>query len=168
MTSHQSTVAEFGGVAADGELDFSDPALAEAVAKVHDTGSETTWVVVGYAGNTNKLRVVADGEGDIDDMAEELEDHKILYAFTRVVQGALKKFVYICWVGEGVPAVLKGKVVTGGHARLVGERLFKNFSVQINARNEHDVDQATLMAKVKSAGGADYDAGGDKGLARRD
>lgn len=56
--------------------------------------------VYGYANNTNDLKLVSKGNGGLDELAGQLDESKILYAFTRVVDPntELTKFVLINWV----------------------------------------------------------------------
>lgn len=56
--------------------------------------------IYGYANNTNDLKLVSKGNGGLDELADQLDESKILYAFARVVDPntGLTKFVLINWV----------------------------------------------------------------------
>ncbi|OWK02490.1 DBNL, partial [Cervus elaphus hippelaphus] len=63
-----------------------------------------------YEGNSNDIRVAGTGEGGLEEMVEELNSGKVMYAFCRVKDpnSGLPKFVLINWTGEGVNEVRKG------------------------------------------------------------
>uniref|UniRef100_A0A2K5YNT2 Drebrin like n=1 Tax=Mandrillus leucophaeus TaxID=9568 RepID=A0A2K5YNT2_MANLE len=63
-----------------------------------------------YEGNSNDIRVAGTGEGGLEEMVEELNSGKVMYAFCRVKDpnSGLPKFVLINWTGEGVNDVRKG------------------------------------------------------------
>lgn len=56
--------------------------------------------VFGYEGQTNDLKVIGTGDGGLDEMIEELNSGKIMYAFCRVIdkKTSLPKCVLINWV----------------------------------------------------------------------
>uniref|UniRef100_A0A7S3CY77 ADF-H domain-containing protein n=1 Tax=Palpitomonas bilix TaxID=652834 RepID=A0A7S3CY77_9EUKA len=112
-------------------------------------------ILLGYDKNTDTLKVADEGEGDLDDLAEELSDGKVLYGLIGMKVDDKKKFVFIVWTGEGVPALRKGLVHahSGQVAKFVG-----HYHLQLNARTESDLDQDKVLGRLKSAGGANYDA----------
>lgn len=54
----------------------------------------------GYANNTNDLKLISKGPGGLDELADQFDESKILYAFARVIDPntELTKFIFINWV----------------------------------------------------------------------
>ncbi|XP_007463749.1 PREDICTED: drebrin-like protein isoform X5 [Lipotes vexillifer] len=91
-------------------LSRNGPALQEAYEQVVNEKSPTDWALFTYEGNSNDIRVAGTGEGGLEEMVEELNSGKVMYAFCRVKDpnSGLPKFVLINWTGEGVNDVRKG------------------------------------------------------------
>ncbi|PNJ23991.1 DBNL isoform 14 [Pongo abelii] len=91
-------------------LSRNGPALQEAYVRVVTEKSPTDWALFTYEGNSNDIRVAGTGEGGLEEMVEELNSGKVMYAFCRVKDpnSGLPKFVLINWTGEGVNDVRKG------------------------------------------------------------
>ncbi|XP_074419589.1 drebrin-like protein isoform X3 [Larus michahellis] len=108
-----------------------------------------------YEGNSNDLRVAGCGDGGLEEMVEELNSGKVMYAFCRVKDpnSGLPKYVLINWTGEGVNDVRKG--ACANHVSTVANFL-KGAHVTINARAEEDVEPELIMEKVAKASGANY------------
>ncbi|ETE71752.1 Drebrin-like protein, partial [Ophiophagus hannah] len=108
-----------------------------------------------YEGNSNDLRVAGTGDGGLEEMVEELNSGKVMYAFCRVKDpnSGLPKYVLINWFGEGVNDVRKG--ACANHVSSVVNFL-KGAHVTINARADEDVEPETIMEKVAKASGANY------------
>uniref|UniRef100_A0A663EDA5 ADF-H domain-containing protein n=1 Tax=Aquila chrysaetos chrysaetos TaxID=223781 RepID=A0A663EDA5_AQUCH len=85
-------------------------ALQEAYGRVVAAGSPTDWALFTYEGNSNDLRVAGSGDGGLEEMVEELNSGKVMYAFCRVKDpnSGLPKYVLVNWTGEGVNDVRKG------------------------------------------------------------
>ncbi|XP_036102419.1 drebrin-like protein isoform X3 [Molossus molossus] len=111
-------------------LSRNGPALQDAYGRVVTEKSPTDWALFTYEGNSNDIRVAGTGEGGLEEMVEELNSGKVMYAFCRVKDpnSGLPKFVLINW---------------GAH-------------VTINARAEEDVEPECIMQKVARASGANY------------
>ncbi|XP_048685249.1 drebrin-like protein isoform X3 [Caretta caretta] len=111
-------------------LSRNGPALQEAYGRVVAAGSPTDWALFTYEGNSNDLRVAGTGDGGLEELMEELNSGKVMYAFCRVKDpnSGLPKYVIINW---------------GAH-------------VTINARAEEDVEPDSIMEKVAKASGANY------------
>ncbi|EPY80911.1 hypothetical protein CB1_000778005 [Camelus ferus] len=123
-----------------------------------------------YEGNSNDIRVAGTGDGGLEEMVEELNSGKVMYAFCRVKDpnSGLPKFVLVNWwelvtirtkdlpgleTGEGVNDVRKG--VCANHVSTMASFL-KGAHVTINARAEEDVEPECIMQKVARASGANY------------
>ncbi|KFQ56429.1 Drebrin-like, partial [Nestor notabilis] len=94
-------------------------------------------------------------DGGLEEMVEELNSGKVMYAFCRVKDpnSGLPKYVLINWTGEGVNDVRKG--ACANHLSTVANFL-KGAHVTINARAEEDVEPELIMEKVAKASGANY------------
>lgn len=53
----------------------------------------------GYEGQSNDLKVVSSGEGGLEELCDDLNSGKIMYAFVRIEdpKTGLKKFLLINW-----------------------------------------------------------------------
>lgn len=109
--------------------------------------------VFGYEGQTNDLKVVNKGSGGIEEMIDDLNSGKIMYAFVKVndPKTSLPKCVLINWQGEGANTVRKG--ICANHLRDV-ERFFHGAHLTINARNEEEVEPQLIIEKVSKVGTA--------------
>ncbi|KAF5923720.1 hypothetical protein HPG69_019508 [Diceros bicornis minor] len=136
-------------------LSRNGPALQEAYVRVVTEKSPTNWALFTYEGNSNDIRVAGTGEGGLEEMVEELNSGKVMYAFCRVKDpnSGLPKFVLINWTGEGVNDVRKG--ACANHVSTMASFL-KGAHVTINARAEEDVEPECIMQKVARASGANY------------
>jgi len=122
---------------------------------VVDDKTPTNWALFGYEGPTNVLKVVGQGDGGIEEMKEDLNSSKIMYAFCRVLdpKTSLYKCVLINWQGEGAPIVRKG--TCANHIRDVSN-ILKGAHVTINARNDDEVDTDIILAKVSKSSASVY------------
>jgi hypothetical protein len=135
--------------------------VAAAIEAVRTPGGATRWCVLGYEGNTGRLKVCETGEGNLEEMVEELNPGKVLYAYWRAVDTAAPKYLFVSWVGEGAPAAIKAKA--NGHLPLIVREVVKHIHVTVNARSEDDLDEVDVMRRITVASGANYDAGSVKG-----
>ncbi|XP_028563397.2 drebrin-like protein isoform X3 [Podarcis muralis] len=136
-------------------LSRNGPALQEAYGQVVASASPTDWALFTYEGNSNDLRVAGTGDGGLEEMVEELNSGKVMYAFCRVKDpnSGLPKYVLINWFGEGVNDVRKG--ACANHVSSVANFL-KGAHVTINARADEDVEPDVITEKVAKASGANY------------
>jgi len=129
--------------------DVSDPAIIQAFEDVRNEKNPLNWVLYGYVGNTQKVRIDAKGEGtDFFDMTDNMSDGKIHYGFFRFNVNGVFKFVYIAWCGEGVSGMPKGWF--NSHSVFMSKFLH-GFHVQINARTEEDLDSTKILGRLKTA-----------------
>ncbi|KAJ9598523.1 hypothetical protein L9F63_010794, partial [Diploptera punctata] len=129
--------------------------LQAAWKEVVDDKTTTNWALFGYEGQSNDLKVVSKGAGGIEEMTEDLNSGKIMYAFCKVMdpKTSLPKCVLINWQGEGAPLVRKG--TCANHLRDV-VNLLKGAHVTMNARNEEEVDPQLIIDKVAKSTGSAY------------
>ncbi|XP_048066937.1 drebrin-like b isoform X3 [Megalobrama amblycephala] len=136
-------------------LSKNGPALTAAYNEVVDEKSGTNWALFTYEGNTNDIRLAEKGDGGLEELVEELNSGKVMYAFCRVQDpnSGLPKYVLINWTGEGVKDARKGQCAN--HVSSMANFL-KGAHVTINARAEEDVEPDAIMQKVAKASGANY------------
>ncbi|KAG1929463.1 drebrin-like a isoform X1 [Pimephales promelas] len=136
-------------------LSKNGPALTAAYNDVVNGKTDTNWVLFTYEGNSNDIRVAEKGDGGLEEMVEELNSGKIMYAFCKVLDpsSGVPKFVLINWTGEGVKDVRKG--VCANHIHSMANFL-RGAHVTINARSDDDVEPAAIMEKVAKASGVNY------------
>ena len=101
--------------------------------RVCDINSDINWALYGYEGNSFTLKLLATGSDGLDELKDELNANKIMYAFVRVIdpKTSLPKFVFLHWQGESAAGTQKGKCAT--HLRDI-EKYFHGAHVTVNAR----------------------------------
>ncbi|XP_039624482.1 drebrin-like protein A isoform X2 [Polypterus senegalus] len=136
-------------------LSKNGPALQAAYKEVVDEKSNTNWALFTYEGNTNDIRLAGKGDEGLEEMVDELNSGKVMYAFCRVQDpnSGLPKYVLINWTGEGVKDARKG--ICANHVSTMANFL-KGAHVTINARADEDVEPDSIMDKVAKASGANY------------
>ncbi|KAJ8285905.1 hypothetical protein GJAV_G00032330 [Gymnothorax javanicus] len=136
-------------------LSKNGPALTAAYKEVVDEKSNTNWALFTYEGNSNDIRLAEKGDGGLEELVEELNSGKVMYAFCQVQDpnSGLPKYVLINWTGEGVKDSRKG--LCANHVSSMANFL-KGAHVTINARAEEDVEPEVIMQKVAKASGANY------------
>ncbi|XP_035996430.1 drebrin-like protein B [Fundulus heteroclitus] len=136
-------------------LSKNGSAMMAAYKQVVDAKSATDWALFTYEGNSNDLRLAETGDGGLEELVEELNSGKVMYAFCRVSDpnSGLPKYVLINWTGEGVKDFRKG--MYANHLTSIANFL-KGAHVTINARTEEDVEPETILAKVSKASGANF------------
>lgn len=129
--------------------------MLDAWKEVVEDKSPNDWVLYTYAGQTYDLKVASKGDGGIDELAEDLNSSKIMYAFCRVndPKTSLPKNVLINWQGESAPAIRKG--TCANHLSAI-QKFFKGIHVTINARTEEEVDEESIIDKVSKSSGSSY------------
>ncbi|XP_039875218.1 drebrin-like b isoform X4 [Simochromis diagramma] len=136
-------------------LSKNGSALTAAYKEVVDEKSNTNWALFTYEGNSDDIRLAEKGDGGLEELVEELNSGKVMYAFCRVQDpnSGLPKYVLINWTGEGVKDARKG--ICANHVSAMSNFL-KGAHVTINARAEEDVEPESIMQKVAKASGANY------------
>ncbi|XP_026075992.1 drebrin-like protein A isoform X3 [Carassius auratus] len=136
-------------------LSKNGPALTDAYNEVVNGRTATNWVLFTYEGNSNDIRVAGKGDGGLEEMVEELNSGKVMYAFCKVLDpsSGVPKFVLINWTGEGVKDIRKG--VCANHVHSMANFL-RGAHVTINARSDDDAEPAAIMEKVSKGSGVNY------------
>jgi len=141
------------------ECDLSDPKIAEAYENVRDDSSDYDWLLLGYGTSKKALQLYGSGTGGLTEFASKLGNSEVLYGYVRVKYGdsARAKFVMVTYVPEGLSGLSKAKA--NMHKPSV-DQFLKYHHVQVNATTTSDLQEATVQAKLASAGGANYGTGG--------
>ncbi|KAL0965308.1 hypothetical protein UPYG_G00279570 [Umbra pygmaea] len=136
-------------------LSKNGAALKAAYEDVVDVKSDTNWALFTYEGNSNDIRLAGKGDGGLEEMVEELNSGKVMYAFCRVKEpnSGLSKYILINWTGDGVKDSRKGQCAN--HVISMGNFL-RGAHVTINARGEDDVDPKSIMNDVAKASGGNF------------
>jgi hypothetical protein len=134
-------------------LDKHRDELVSAWKDVLDNKTDTNWALFAYEGQTNILKFVSKGSGGIEELTEDLNSCKIMYAFVKVddPKTSLDKFVLINWQGEGANTLRKG--ISANHLRDI-EKFFPGAHLTINARNDEEVEPQLIVEKVAKSGSA--------------
>ncbi|XP_065202044.1 drebrin-like protein [Planococcus citri] len=129
------------------DLNTNRTSISNAWRDVVDDKTSTNWAVFGYEGLTDVLTVVGKGNNGIDEMKDELNSGKVMYAFCKVIdpKTSLNKYVLVNWQGEGAPVFRKG--VCANHIRDVSN-ILKGTHLTVNARTEEDVDTDSITEKL--------------------
>ena len=104
--------------------------------KVCDANSGTDWALFGYEGTSFTLKLLSTGSDGLDELKDDLNANKIMYAFIRVndPKTSLPKFVFLHWQGESAAGTRKGLCAT--HLTDI-EKYFHGAHITINARFEN-------------------------------
>ncbi|XP_050049319.1 drebrin-like protein B isoform X1 [Dermacentor andersoni] len=121
--------------------------LLSAWKEVVDDNDGTNWALFGYDKQTYDLCLVGKGAGGLEELTEELNCGKIMYAFCKVQDPntSISKFILINWQGEGAPLVKKG--CCANHFMDISN-FFRGAHITITARNEDDVDPSLILDKL--------------------
>ncbi|KAH7347246.1 cofilin/tropomyosin-type actin-binding protein [Plectosphaerella cucumerina] len=138
------------------------PEIAAAYEAVRDDKEPTTWLLVSHASATsNKLVLSKTGTGGLSDLAAELDDAQVQYAYVRVEyandsESKRVKFALIVWIGENTKVMRKARVsIETGDVR----KVLAHHSIQVNASDKSDLDEKDVVTRLRKAGGADYNGG---------
>jgi len=136
-------------------VSFADEdALRGAIKAVRADNDPTDWLLMGYEGNTNALKLVATGQGDLDELITHLKDDQILYGLYRTTDTidntVAVKFVMIVWVGEKVAFVRKARITThkGDVTSFLGQ-----YHVDVHCSNLSEINEDIVKDLVQRASG---------------
>lgn len=73
--------------------------IVDAWKDVLDVKSSTNWSLFGYEGQTNELKLVGKGDGGVEELSEDLNSGKIMYAFLQIEdpKTGLNKYLLVNW-----------------------------------------------------------------------
>jgi len=146
-----------GGVpkASSSLVTFSDEdGMRAAIKAVRADNDPTDWMLMGYEGNTNTLKLVSTGQGDLDELITHLKDDQILYGLYRTTDTidntVAVKFVMIVWVGEKVPIIRKARITThkGDVTNFMGQH-----HVDVHCSDLSEINEDIVRDLVQRASG---------------
>jgi len=128
--------------------------IRNAIKAVRSNNNETDWMLMGYEGNTNNIKLVATGTGDLDELITHLNEEQILYGLYRTTDTidntVAIKFVMVVWVGEKVPIIRKARITThkGDVTNFLGQ-----YHVDIHCSNLNEINEDIVKDLVQRASG---------------
>ncbi|KAJ7064916.1 ADF-like domain-containing protein [Mycena amicta] len=141
--------------------DCSDPAIDAAYQDVRSDKTDTNWLLLDYESDrSDKLAVTGTGTGGLTELREALDDGKASFAYARVsysndAESRREKFILVVWIGPQCKVMRKAKISV--HAADVKQSSLRVFSLEVAAREKDDIDQDSIVTKLRKAGGASYD-----------
>jgi len=150
-----SGVSSFVPKPKSGEVAVQEEETAKAALKAIRYGTDgTNWMILSYV-NNNSLGLTSKGNGGIDELKSHLKQDAVAYAFVsvddKIDATEMKRFVYVRWVPENVPSMLKGKLTT--HRGYV-EDWYQPYHLSINASEDSEITGAVIADKLKHMKGS--------------
>ncbi|RDW66433.1 hypothetical protein BP6252_10068 [Coleophoma cylindrospora] len=140
----------------------NSPEILAAYDAVRSDKDETNWLIISYAAASgDALALTSTGTGGLPELAGKLDESQAQYAYVRVeyandTESKRVKFALVIWIGEGTKVMRKAKVsIQSGEVK----RVLNHHSIQIDAREKSDLDEAEIVKRLRKAGGADYNGG---------
>jgi len=141
---------------------LDSPEISQAYDDVRSDKSETNWLLISHAAPTgSKLALSATGSGGLSELAEQLSPDAVQYGYARVEyandsESKRIKFVFIVWIGPQTKVMRKARVsIESGDVK----RVLSHHSIQVDADDKRDLDEADIIKRLRKAGGADYNGG---------
>ncbi|XP_063697165.1 drebrin-like protein [Culicoides brevitarsis] len=130
------------------DLEKNKSSILDAYKDVLSDSSETDWLLLGYEGTTNVLKVISKGDGGLMELQEDLNAGKVLYGFIKILEpeAQVTKYVLLHWQGEASPN--SRRAVSASHLLQV-KSLLKGASIEISATNEDDIDEDKILEKLR-------------------
>ncbi|KAK3695694.1 hypothetical protein B0T22DRAFT_373071 [Podospora appendiculata] len=138
------------------------PAILAAYDAVRSDKDETNWLLISYAAATgNQLELTKTGTGGLAELASELDDGQVQYAYVRVEyandsESKRIKFALVIWIGPHTKVMRKARVSFESGAV---KKVLAHYSVQVDASEKRDLDEEDVVKRLRKAGGADYNGG---------
>jgi len=167
-TGRTTIKGQVGGAGAGGSTATSKREVADQVSysqevidvirDVKGNHSPLTWAVITYERPDSALLVVhAAGEGEegnVTELASFLNDNNVAYCIIRKTEqidnSLTAKFIYIRWVGNGIPRMQKAKL--GTHAGDI-YNLFAPCHTSLDTPDLHEITDENIMKKINIASG---------------
>lgn len=138
------------------------PEIIEAYDAVRSDKDDTKWLLVAdHPTAQNKLALADKGTGGLEEVIAKLEDGKVQYAYVRVeyandAESKRIKFALIVWIGQDVKPLRRGRVLSeSGDVK----KMLSHYSIQVDASSKGDLVEKEIVARLRKAGGADYNGG---------
>jgi len=133
---------------------IDEDGLRAAIKAVRADNDETDWMMMGYEGSSNQLKLVSKGANGLDELIGHLKDDQILYGLYRTTDTidntVAVKFVLIVWVGETVPIIRKARITThkGDVTSFLGQ-----YHVDVHCNNLNEISEEIVRDLVQRASG---------------
>ncbi|KAI8963103.1 actin depolymerizing protein [Daldinia sp. FL1419] len=138
------------------------PDVLAAYDAVRSDKDATNWLLLSYASAVgDKLVLSGTGSGGLAEAVSKLDDSSAQYAYVRIEynndsESKRVKFVLIVWIGDGVKVMRRARVsIESGNVK----KVLSHHSIQVDARDRGDLDEKEIVARLRRAGGADYNGG---------
>ncbi|KAI1505722.1 hypothetical protein F5X99DRAFT_367461 [Biscogniauxia marginata] len=138
------------------------PEILAAYDAVRSDKDETNWLLISYASAVgDKLVLSATGTGGLPELTSKLDDGQAQYGYVRVeyandTESRRVKFALVIWIGESTKVMRKARVsIESGAVK----RVLAHHSIQVDARDKGDLEEKDIVARLRKAGGADYNGG---------
>ena len=140
---------------------LESPEIQVAYDAVRDDKEPTNWLLISDAPGSKQLALSKTGTGGLEELAGELDDSQVQYAYVRVeyandAESKRVKFALVVWIGEGTRVMRKARVsIEAGQVK----KVLSHYSVQVDASEKRDLDEKEIVTRLRKAGGADYNGG---------
>ncbi|CAF1037219.1 unnamed protein product [Adineta ricciae] len=136
-------------------VDLSSADIQQAWQDVRNDGADTNWILLTYADNGDVV-LSGKGTGGLTEMKEQMNSNQVYFGVVRVRavddHGSKRaKFVFITYVGAGVPAIRRARVSTH---KPEFERLFNGYHIQVYANSEDDLSEDAITSSLQACAGA--------------
>lgn len=125
-----------------------DSSVHSLIKKVRHGDGGLNWLTLGYA-TREELHVTGSGSGGVEEFRQSLKDNEVAYGFLAVSssidQTEMRRFIYVRWVPENTPPLLKGKLTT--HRGFV-EDFYNPFHITINASDLNEITSSVIQEKI--------------------
>lgn len=163
------------------------PEIKSAYEDVRSDTSETNWLLISYAAASGDkckpnfslcpppspfifiadlpppptVTLASTGTGGLTELQSALDPSQAQYAYARIeyandTESKRVKFVLIIWIGEGTKVMRKARVSFESAAV---KKVLGHHSIQVDARDKGDLNEKEIVARLRAAGGADYNGG---------
>ncbi|KAI0546723.1 hypothetical protein F4679DRAFT_404254 [Xylaria curta] len=138
------------------------PEVLAAYDAVRSDKDETNWLLISYAsGVGDKLKLTGTGTGGLSELAERFDPGEAQYGYVRVeyandTESKRVKFALVIWIGENTKVMRKARV---GFESANVKKVLAHHSIQVDARDKSDLEEREIVARLRKAGGADYNGG---------
>ncbi|KAI1103495.1 actin depolymerizing protein [Jackrogersella minutella] len=141
---------------------LDSPDILAAYDSVRSDKDATNWLLLSYSGAVgDKLVLSGTGTGGLEELTSKLDDGQAQYGYARIeyandTESKRVKFILIVWIGENTKVMRKARVsIESGTVKSV----MSHHSIQVDARDRGDLDEKDVVARLRKAGGADYNGG---------
>eukprot|EP01132_Coremiostelium_polycephalum_P005357 gene5357-6683_t len=132
----------------------------DAIQNVHTSNSTQNWILVGYDGSPDRIKLISTGTGGVTELTQQLNDESMLYAIVRVVDVVdnipTDRYAYITWIGDNVKGIDKARFGTNKSSVT---KLLGHYNVEIIASSHNEISESEIMKKVQDASGSRIRAG---------